>query len=81
MTALSINQVTVSSEDIGDAILFRAGKPVAALVLFPGAKVAPERYASLCEKLVVETRGEVLVVVGRFFKNFPNPLQGKSRIL
>ena len=81
MTTQSAHLHALSIEDTGDAILYRSGKPVAALVLFPGAKVAPERYAGLCEKLVVETKGELLVVACRFFKNFPNPLQGKSRIL
>ena len=81
VTMQSAGQPAVSAEDIGDAILFRAGRPVAALVLFPGAKVAPERYAGLCERLVAETRGELLVVAARFYKNFPNPLQCKSRIL
>jgi hypothetical protein len=80
MTAHSEGRPAVSSQDTGDAILFRAGRPVAALVLLPGAKVAPERYACLCERLVSETRGELLVVAARFYKNIPNPLQCTSRI-
>ena len=80
ITLLLTSKVSANVSESGSFITIDEVKPEAAIVLFPGAFVAPGAYVDLALELQSAAKVPTKVFISKFVGNFANPVQGNWRV-